>query len=74
MKLKVTVETSGRRGKHVTVIRGITHNPQVIEALAKKVKSQLGSGGTVKGKVIEIQGNHLSKVTQILVKEGYTVT
>ena len=74
MKLKVNLETGGRRGKQVTVIRGLTHNPQVIETLTKKIKSQLGTGGTIKGKVIEIQGNHLNKVQQILQKEGYTVS
>ena len=73
MKVSVQLETGGRRGKQVTVIRGITHNPQVIEALVKKLKTQLGSGGTVKGKVIEIQGNHLAKVTTALQKEGYEI-
>ncbi|MBO6535867.1 MAG: translation initiation factor [Balneolaceae bacterium] len=73
MKVKVTLETGGRRGKQVTVIRGITHNPQVIEKLTKKIKSQLGTGGTIKGKVIEIQGNHLPKVSKLLEAEGYTV-
>ncbi len=73
MKVKVTLETGGRRGKQVTVITGITHNPQVIEKLTKKIKSQLGTGGTIKGKVIEIQGNHLPKVSKILETEGFTV-
>lgn len=73
MKLKVSIETGGRRGKQVTVIRGLTHNPQVIEKLAKKIKSQLGTGGTIKGKVIEIQGSHLPKVVSILTKEGFSV-
>ena len=74
MKLKVAQETEGRKGKQVTVIRGLTHNPQVIEKLAKSIKSQLGTGGTIKGKIIEIQGNHVSKVQQILIKEGYTIS
>ena len=74
MKVNVRMETGGRRGKQVTVIRGITHNPQVIEALTKKLKSQLGTGGTIKGKVIEIQGNHVPKISDILRREGYEVT
>mgnify|MGYP003340790004 CR=1 FL=1 len=74
MKLKVTLETGGRRGKQVTVVRGLTHNPQVIEALTKKIKSQLGTGGTIKGKVIEVQGNHIKKVQQILEKQGFIVS
>lgn len=67
------METAGRRGKQVTVIKGITHNPQVIEKLEKKLKSQLGTGGTTKGKIIEIQGDHVARVKEILVKEGYEV-
>ena len=73
MKLKVSQETSTRRGKRVTVIRGLTHNPQVIESLTKKIKSQLGTGGTIRSKTIEIQGNHIKKVQQILIEEGYTI-
>ena len=73
MKVTVTLETGGRRGKQVSVIRGITHNPQVIEKLEKKLKGQLGTGGTTKGKVIEIQGDHVVKIKDILLKEGYEV-
>ncbi len=72
MKVKINVERSGRRGKQVTVIKDIQHNPTVIENLAKKLKQQLGTGGTVKGKSIEIQGNHLDKIKTILAKEGFT--
>ena len=74
MKVKVTLETGGRRGKQVSVIKGITHNPQVIEQLVKKLKSQLGTGGTIKGKTIEIQGNHIPKIKLILQKEGYQIS
>ena len=73
MKITVQLETGGRRGKQVTVIKGITHNPQVIEKLEKKLKSQLGTGGTTKGKVIEIQGNHVPKIKQLLIADGYEV-
>tara|TARA_R110002096_G_scaffold86990_6_gene199817 strand:- start:3605 stop:3826 length:222 start_codon:yes stop_codon:yes gene_type:complete len=72
MKLAITVDKSGRRGKQVTVIKNIQHNPQVIENLAKKLKQQLGTGGTVKGKSIEIQGDHLNKIKALLEKEGFT--
>lgn len=71
MKITVKLDTAGRRGKQVTLINGITHNPQVIEKLLKKLKSQLGTGGTTKGKLIEIQGNHVEKIKAILLKEGY---
>ncbi|WP_018126380.1 translation initiation factor [Balneola vulgaris] len=72
MKLSISVEKSGRRGKQVTVIRNIQHNPQHIEKIAKMLKSKLGTGGTVKGKVIEIQGSHIPKIKEILEKEGFS--
>ena len=73
MKINVQLETGGRRGKQVTVIRGITHNPQVIDALTKKLKAQFGTGGTIKGKTIELQGNHVPKVKTLLAKEGFEI-
>ncbi|MEP1150383.1 MAG: translation initiation factor [Balneola sp.] len=72
MKVTVALETAGRRGKEVTVIKNIQHNPQHIEKIAKKLKGQLGTGGTVKGKNIEIQGNHVDRVKPLLEKEGFT--
>jgi translation initiation factor 1 len=72
MKVQIALETSGRRGKEVTVIKNIQHNPQHIEKIAKKLKGQLGTGGTVKGKNIEIQGNHVERVKPLLEKEGFT--
>ena len=72
MKLSILVDKSGRRGKQVTIIKNIQHNPQVIEEMAKKLKQQLGTGGTVKGKSIEIQGDHLNKIKALLEKEGFT--
>jgi len=73
MKVTISLETAGRKGKEVTVIKGITHNPQVIEELTKKLKQQCGAGGTIKGKTIEIQGDHRSKIAKVLDKEGYQV-
>jgi translation initiation factor 1 len=72
MKVNIALETSGRRGKEVTVIKNIQHNPQHIEKIAKKLKGQLGTGGTVKGRTIEIQGNHIQRVKPLLEKEGFT--
>lgn len=57
----------------MTVISGINHNPQVIEKLAKKLKSRCGAGGHVKGKQITIQGSHTPTVSKILEKEGFSV-
>lgn len=69
--LRVQVSRKGRKGKSVTIISGFIHNLETIEALAKKLKSQCGSGGTVKGNQIEIQGEHATKLVALLVDKGY---
>ena len=73
MAIQVKIDRSGRRGKTVTMITNIQHNPQVIEELEKKLKQQCGAGGTSYAKKIEIQGDHVDKVKSYLEKEGYDV-
>lgn len=73
MAVNVKLDRSGRRGKEVTVISNIQHNPQVIEDLEKKLKKHCGAGGTSYAKTIEIQGNQVDKVTAFLEKEGFNV-
>ena len=72
-KVRVVLDTKQRRGKAVTCILGIQHNPQVIEDLALTLKRLCGAGGTVKGKTIEIQGDHRQKIVAKLKELGYVV-
>ena len=69
--LLIQVSRKGRKGKSVTIISGFAHKTETIEALAKNLKAQCGSGGTVKDNSIEIQGEHASKLVSLLVKKGY---
>jgi translation initiation factor 1 len=71
--LDIRMETKGRKGKGVTVIRGFFHTADDLEALAKKLKAACGAGGTVKDDCIEIQGDHRQKVAGMLQKEGFKV-
>jgi len=73
MKVTIQEKRNPKTGKPTTVISGITHNPQVIEKLEKKLKSSCGAGGFVDGKTIIIQGSHTEKIKGILEKEGYQV-
>jgi translation initiation factor 1 len=73
MAIEVKIDTSGRRGKTVTMVSNIQHNPQVIEKLEKKLKQQCGAGGTSYAKTIEIQGEHVDKIKSYLKKEGHNV-
>ena len=73
MAIQVKLDTSGRRGKAVTMVTNIQHNPQVIEELESKLKQHCGAGGTSYAKTIEIQGDQVNKVKKFLEKEGYDI-
>lgn len=66
----VSLETSGRNGKGVTLVTGIVLAGAALEDLGKSLRQACGTGGTVKDGVIEIQGDHRDKVQQALAKKG----
>lgn len=71
--LRVQATRSGRKGKTVTVITGFQGKPETLADLVKKLKTQCGTGGTVKDNEIEIQGDHKQKILEILTQLGYKV-
>lgn len=71
--VRVELQTKGRGGKAVTVIRDVTLNPEDLMALGKRLRSECGAGGTLKDGVLEIQGDHREKVTRLLMAEGWKV-
>lgn len=71
--VRVSRETKGRGGKSVTVVKGLGLAPVAMAALAKQLKAACGSGGTVKDGVIEVQGDHVALLMDLLGKQGRTV-
>lgn len=71
--VRVSRETKGRGGKAVTLVRGVPLDDAGLAALAKELKAACGSGGTVKGGVIEVQGDHVATLVQKLSGRGWTV-
>ncbi|MBF0144816.1 MAG: translation initiation factor Sui1 [Magnetococcales bacterium] len=71
--IRVSRETKGRKGKEVTLIKGLDPDPTSLEQMGKKIKAMCGSGGTVKDGTIEIQGNHIDRVMSYLQQQGLTV-
>ncbi|MBK1989368.1 translation initiation factor [Sphaerospermopsis aphanizomenoides BCCUSP55] len=69
--VRVQATRAGRKGKTVTVITGFQTKPETLAALLKQLKTQCGTGGTVKDNEIEIQGDHKQKILEILIKLGY---
>jgi predicted translation initiation factor SUI1 len=71
--LKVGRETAGRRGKGVTTIFDVPLNESGLRELAAILKQRCGTGGTVKGGRIEIQGDQRERIVVELEKLGYKV-
>ncbi|MEL6581287.1 MAG: translation initiation factor [Cyanobacteria bacterium J06621_12] len=69
--LRIQATRSGRKGKTVTIITGFQHKPETLSQLLKKLKSQCGTGGTVKDNTLEIQGDHKQKLLTSLIGMGY---
>jgi translation initiation factor 1 len=66
-------DSSGRGGKAVTLVKNLVLSAQDVRALAKKLKHECGTGGTVKEGIIEIQGEQREKVAAVLRRLGYKV-
>lgn len=69
--LRVGREIKGRAGKGVTTVTGLPLSLSDIDSLAAKLKKRCGSGGTVRGGVIEIQGDHRDAIVAELIKLGW---
>ena len=66
-------EVKGRGGGTVIVISGLPLSAPEIKELAGVLKKKCGCGGTVKGDVIEIQGDHRDSLFAELEARGFKV-
>lgn len=65
------VRREKRRGKWVTVVTGLNANATDLKPLAKNLKAQCASGGSVTDDGIELQGDHRDAVVAHLKSLGY---
>jgi hypothetical protein len=61
-----------KRGKAMTTVSGVPIDDAGLMELAGKLKRRSNVRGSVKGGVIEIQGDHRDAVVEIPEGEGYT--
>ncbi len=69
-KIKISTKKVSFK-KTVTIISGLNSKLHDIKDLTKKLKTEIACGGTYKDDHIELQGNHVEKVKEILLKNGF---
>ncbi|GIU28999.1 stress response translation initiation inhibitor YciH [Shewanella sp. MBTL60-007] len=71
--VRIHKDSKGRKGKGVSVIKGLGLQEKELKALAQKLKKQCGCGGTVKEFNIEVQTDNREQLKTLLEKLNYTV-
>ena len=71
MRLEAVLETKGRGGKTMTVVRGFQSHPKELEDLLTILKKKCGTGGSVGDNTLEIQGDQRQQAERILRDMGY---
>ena len=70
---RMRLEKKGRGGKAVTVIAGIQGGPETLKDLARSLKEACGTGGAVKDREIELQGDQRERAARALEAKGFRV-
>jgi translation initiation factor 1 len=71
--VRLILDTHGRKGKAVTVVSGLQHNPATMEMIARLLKQFCATGGTVKEGKIELQGDQRVRAGEKLREMNYVV-
>jgi|TARA_R110000850_G_scaffold114682_9_gene229599 translation initiation factor 1 len=71
--VRVSLDTKGRKGKGVSLIKGLPLKADDLKVLAKELKQKCGVGGSVKDGNIEIQGDHRDLLITLLKAKSYIV-
>ena len=71
-KLNISKQKKGKKGKTITLIEGLgIGNEREVKELLKKMKVFCGTGGTVIGADIQLQGDMVHKSIEFLRNEGF---
>ena len=71
--VRILRDRKGRGGKTVTLIAGLPGSPDQLAELVAELKRTCGTGGTVRGNILELQGDFRDRLVAELKRRGYTV-
>ncbi len=71
-KINISKQKKGKKGKTITLIKGLSIRNEIeVKELLKKMKVFCGTGGTLIGEDIQLQGDMVKKAIEFLRKEGF---
>ena len=71
-KINISKQKKGKKGKTITLINGLgIRNEIEVKELLKKMKVYCGTGGTLIGEDIQLQGDMVNKSIGFLRNEGF---
>ncbi len=70
-KVRVQKIRAGKGGKIITQITGLELDGLQSKSLLKELKAIVGTGGTVKGTDLELQGDQVNMALKVLEGKGY---
>lgn len=62
-----------KNGKWVTTVRDLDPTGDHLTQLLTKLKKHCGAGGAIDDNVLEIQGDHVQRITEYLKQAGYRI-
>ena len=72
LKINISKQKKGKKGKTITLIKGLgIRNEKEVKELLKKLKVFCGTGGTVIGEDIQLQGDMVDKAFEFLRNNGF---
>jgi len=70
-QLYVWIESKGRKGKTVSIVKGFVGAEKDLETLTREIKTSCGTGGSSKNGEIIIQGDFRERIIRFLTGKGY---
>jgi translation initiation factor 1 len=67
---QIQLEKKSRGGKEVTVVSHLGLSGAQLSEILQLIKRRLGTGGTLKNQSLEIQGNRIAEVRELLSSQG----
>ena len=70
-QVRIYKEKKGRKGKTVTIVKGLTLTIDDLNLICKELKVKCGVGGQVEGLNIVLQGDQRDRILKVMLDRGY---